>query len=240
MKKVFFLFMIIVVTSIVNNTNAQSCTPDHPGYTVVPDSGIIIPSSLPNAQVGVLYEQAITLGVLDSAMGYPVNWIQYTSLTNYLTTNSWTIVNSTGGSTFPQWNKLTWQCVALKGTPTTAGIDSIRIFINANVSIMGFPYTQSNVKAFVIPIIVNSATGIHENTNTKFIQCFPNPATDKIYVESSQSASLEILNIQGQTILQQQIQPGKTNIDISKFAKGVYILKSSNNENTEVIRFVKE
>ena len=80
-----------------------------------------------------------------------------------------------------------------------------------------------------------------ENNN---IVIYPNPATDIITIDASASLSIpitiDILNIQGQIIRQQQIQQGRSNIDISGLAKGVYILKSSNNENTEVIRFVKE
>ena len=72
------------------------------------------------------------------------------------------------------------------------------------------------------------------------INGYPNPVINNLTIESPHCNMIEILNIQGQTILQQQIQQGKTSIDVSKFAKGVYILKSSNNENTEVIRFVKE
>ena len=76
------------------------------------------------------------------------------------------------------------------------------------------------------------------------VNIYPNPASDNITIDVSSSLSthstLEILNIQGQTILQQQVQQGKTNINISGLAKGVYILKLSSNDKTEVTRFVKE
>jgi YVTN family beta-propeller protein len=72
------------------------------------------------------------------------------------------------------------------------------------------------------------------------IAVYPNPAENDITVESTQKSMLEILNIQGQTVLQQQIQQGKTDVDISGLAKGVCILKLSSNDKTEMIKIVKE
>lgn len=72
------------------------------------------------------------------------------------------------------------------------------------------------------------------------IQVYPNPAIDNLTIEAPQKAMTEISNIQGQTILQQQIQQGKTDVDISGFAKGVYILRLLSNDKTEVARIVKE
>lgn len=69
---------------------------------------------------------------------------------------------------------------------------------------------------------------------------FPNPVKNKLTIESLQKSAIEIFNIQGQTILQQSLQQGKTDIDISRLAKGSYLLKLSNNKKTKVTRFVKE
>jgi len=85
------------------------------------------------------------------------------------------------------------------------------------------------------------AIGVNEIQNKKdIIRIFPNPAIDNITIETHQKSTMEILNIQGQTILQQQIQQGKTNIDISGLAKGVYILRLNNNDKTAVTKIVKE
>jgi photosystem II stability/assembly factor-like uncharacterized protein len=82
---------------------------------------------------------------------------------------------------------------------------------------------------------INSIAPLNDDINI-----FPNPASDNITIESSQQAIMEILNIQGQTVLQQQLQQGKTNIDISRLAKGVYILRLNNNDKTAVTKIVKE
>jgi hypothetical protein len=86
-----------------------------------------------------------------------------------------------------------------------------------------------------------SEMGIKElNNNTSNIAVYPNPATNNIIIETLQKSTIEILNIQGQTVIQQQIQQGKTDIDISGLAKGVYILRLCSNDKTEVARIVKE
>ena len=227
MKKVFTLFFTVLAAGIINNTFAQTCTPDHTGYTTVPDSGILIPNVLSDAQVGVYYEQPITIGIPDSVSVYPLNWMQYNSLTNYITANTWTIVDSSGSSsTYPQWNRLTWQCATIKGTPTTAGNDSISIFVNANISIGGFPFTASDQKAFTLPLFVNAAAGIQDNSNIgiKLLECYPNPAINNITIESP-PAVIEITNIQGQLIKTFATTGNKTNIDISAFPSGVYVVE---------------
>ncbi len=87
----------------------------------------------------------------------------------------------------------------------------------------------------------DSATvNVNENFSNFSFWVFPNPVTNMLTIESPLNAVIKITSIQGQTILQQQLQQGKTVIDISGFAKGVYILRVCSNDKTEVTRIVKE
>ena len=86
-----------------------------------------------------------------------------------------------------------------------------------------------------------SNVGIKEiNNNESNLTVYPNPATDELTIKSLQKSTMVIIDIQGQTILQQSLQQGKTDIDISGLAKGVYILRLCSNDKTEVERIVKE
>lgn len=85
-----------------------------------------------------------------------------------------------------------------------------------------------------------STVGIKEIHNIGNIAIYPNPAINIITIKALQKSTIDIINIQGQTILQQQIQQGKTDINISGLAKGVYILRLCSNDKTEVTRIVKE
>ena len=83
--------------------------------------------------------------------------------------------------------------------------------------------------------------GIEEINNNPFIiTVYPNPIANNLTIVSPQSAIIEITNLQGQIIQQQKIQQGKTDINISRLAKGVYILRLYSNDKTVVTKIVKE
>jgi len=109
---------------------------------------------------------------------------------------------------------------------------------NYYLQIYGKPTTTSYLYPYNFTLTCGSS-GIPEmNKNNLLI--YPIPATDQVTIEVPQKATIEILNIQGQVIQQQQIQQGKTDMDISELAKGVYILRLFSNDKTEVRRIVKE
>lgn len=84
------------------------------------------------------------------------------------------------------------------------------------------------------------ATGTIELSNPVGISIYPNPAINKLTIESLHKSTMEILNMQGQIILQQSLLLNKTEIDISGLVKGIYILKLYSSDKTEVTKFVKE
>ena len=74
---------------------------------------------------------------------------------------------------------------------------------------------------------------------------YPNPSTGNLTVEISKSflsvnSIITIYSMQGQQLMQQQVWQAKTTLDISSYAKGMYILKISNAASTQVKRFMKE
>ncbi len=91
-----------------------------------------------------------------------------------------------------------------------------------------------------VAALSSTNVSISENINENFISIYPNPVTENITIEAPQKATIEILNIAGQTILQRQLQQGKTDIDISRLAKGVYFLRLCSNDKTAVSKIVKE
>ncbi len=88
--------------------------------------------------------------------------------------------------------------------------------------------------------IIQFVSGIAEFSNQNIFIIYPNPAIHDLSIESSQGAVIKITNIQGQTLIQRQLQQGKTDIDISRLAKGLYILRFNSKVMTEVTKFVKE
>ncbi|MCX6230453.1 MAG: T9SS type A sorting domain-containing protein [Bacteroidetes bacterium] len=87
--------------------------------------------------------------------------------------------------------------------------------------------------------------GIDNNSSTEKIKIYPNPATYKLTLDLQQLKDLHntiiyIYDIQGQLILQQTINDKETELNISSFAKGVYVIKVNNDKQRIVSKFVKE
>jgi hypothetical protein len=84
--------------------------------------------------------------------------------------------------------------------------------------------------------------GIYEPISAKEnnIQIYPNPTIDNIIIESLQKSAIEILNIQGQLIKTLATTGNKTNIDVSAFPSGVYVVQVKSEKVYKVGKFVKE
>lgn len=92
----------------------------------------------------------------------------------------------------------------------------------------------------------NSGSLISEQKINNFdVFVYPNPAKDKICLKIGQltnlkNAILSIYNIQGQLIIQQNIQNETPTIDINTLSKGIFFIKITNDGNSKGTIFVKE
>jgi len=128
---------------------------------------------------------------------------------------------------------------------SSVGDTIIRLFQNSNNETykIYFPNTVSSLK--VDPnswlIIGNTViTGITEYNKPFSFNIMPNPANNIMTIECSQSAVIEITNIQGQLIKILTTTGSKTNIDVSSFPSGVYIVEMKTEKGIEVKKFLKE
>jgi hypothetical protein len=101
--------------------------------------------------------------------------------------------------------------------------------------------TNTMISVKVFPGV---SLGIDANPSNESIKIYPNPATNKITLDLSQLKDLHniisIYDIQGQLILQELINEKQTDINISNFAKGLYVIKIHNEKQRIVSKFVKE
>jgi len=89
------------------------------------------------------------------------------------------------------------------------------------------------------PIVTNTTineftqtVSIKENKQLSSITIYPNPSTGKYYITlqetiNSTQYNLEVYNLLGELILNQKIQSQTTQIDLSQYPQGTYILKAS-------------
>lgn len=90
----------------------------------------------------------------------------------------------------------------------------------------------------------NIISDIDKNNISSSLEVFPNPAKDRINLNFKHgiklyNTTISIFDIHGQLLTQQAIKQEKTEIDISKFANGIYILKLTNDNKTEFEKIVK-
>jgi len=242
MRKITFLCMLFLLTW-GNFTNAQNCTIDHPSITSVPDTGIMLPLPLPAATMNVAYQQSVTIGVpskvVYSAMDVPLNWLKINHVESKIG-NTWTVLNSTGGSTYDQWSPLTWQCVTLTGTPIHSGIDSITVFVDAEVVVMSMAFPVSNQPGGKLPLLINDHVSIGAEYIDNNISVFPNPSHDGNFVlNTDQSFTMTICDITGRIISSSSINQGTTTLNLNDQPAGVYFVRLSNDSQNKTIRIVK-
>ncbi|MGD0709969.1 MAG: GH25 family lysozyme [Bacteroidales bacterium] len=84
------------------------------------------------------------------------------------------------------------------------------------------------------------AVGITERFSGNNLIIYPNPANDNITIDFSQKATIEILDIQARLIKTITASEGKTNVDISAFSSGVYIVEVKTEKCVAVRKFVKK
>lgn len=76
------------------------------------------------------------------------------------------------------------------------------------------------------------------------VQVYPNPVKEKLFIVTDNAAvngDLEIFNISGQKLISQKNKGGSNTVNVTNLAKGVYILRLTNNhEEPFYYKFIKE
>ncbi|MDD5569666.1 MAG: T9SS type A sorting domain-containing protein [Bacteroidales bacterium] len=100
----------------------------------------------------------------------------------------------------------------------------------------------SSITTDTVVVLVKDCNGINEKEIKWEIKIYPNPATNRLIIEtynSNERQKFEILNIVGQTLYRGIIEK-KSTINISAMDKGIYFIKLYDDKMIEVKRFVKK
>jgi YVTN family beta-propeller protein len=120
-----------------------------------------------------------------------------------------------------------------------AGSNSVSVISTATNTVTATITVGKNPEAFG-NFISTHVTGIApQSMLTANIAVYPNPAMDNLFIESP-SATIEIINMQGQLIKVFTTTTNKTSINVSAFPFGVYIVKAKTKSGTAFTKFVKE
>jgi aminopeptidase N len=132
----------------------------------------------------------------------------------------------------------------------TTGDTTIRLFQGANNEVYKLCFSDEVTSITFDPkgwLLQSNDIhiGITENITNSSFDVFPNPAKEKITLTLKQgnkikNAKISVFNVQGQLVMQQQITEEKTEIDISRLAKGNYYIQLTAGDQKEVTKFVKD
>ncbi len=106
-------------------------------------------------------------------------------------------------------------------------------------------FLQKNPNVMISVAVIAGTLGIDKNTITESLKIYPNPAKDQLILdlqgtENLKNTIVSIYDLPGKLLLQQNINQSLTHFNISSFAKGIYLIKVSNDKKSTVSKFVKE
>ena len=95
-----------------------------------------------------------------------------------------------------------------------------------------------------IRCIYDFSTQINDNSIDKNIQIYPNPAIDIIHINfvespASWAVNLQIYNIIGECVLQNELSNKTNEIDISSLSKGIYVIQIKTSDKTIQRKLIK-
>jgi len=126
-------------------------------------------------------------------------------------------------------NQATWTnfCANIVYTSTLTP-DTVRIrFTPSRILANGGAFTSQSIILDVDNCSFTLATALQENTIENKINIFPNPASDKIIIETNGNSILNeidvrVMNIIGKTVFEEKIKGQKNELDLGKLPEGVY------------------
>jgi hypothetical protein len=111
---------------------------------------------------------------------------------------------------------------------------------NSGQMLVQFTTNATNAADGWLAFYTSSPTGIEEYNSINELTLYPNPVNGNLQIEAPLNARIEIFDIQGQSLTILTANNSKTNVDVSSFSNGVYIVELKTDKGVTVKRFVKE
>ena len=83
-------------------------------------------------------------------------------------------------------------------------------------------------------------TGITSNIANNIIDIYPNPTSIlvNVFIDKFENSQIQIVNLNGQIVLEQQINDQNTLLNVSTYNKGVYIIRIINESGISIHKLV--
>ena len=201
----------------VGNVYNLSVTVDKYGETPFANSNLVLHLALTQSHIMVTWQgqthlEFVSRAMAPSASGTAIDMLNNNQVTVPL---SFTFVPSWGGNLLNDYELVAW----VQDLTTKEVVDAQKV----------------NLQSILV--------GINDHNNDPgAMKIYPNPVKNTVTIETSVSgeSTLSVYNVSGQEMLTQQVGAGKTQLDLSGFAKGVYTIRLLTNNKVEVRKIVKE
>jgi len=130
---------------------------------------------------------------------------------------------------------------------------SVSLSSDGTIVAIGAVYNNGNGNNEGHVRVYGFTTGINENTISRDLSVYPNPTTNKVFVEITdyglgiKDYSIAVFDIYGKEVFINKVKSQKTNIknqkweiDLSSQPKGIYIIKVRTDKGVSVGKVVKE
>jgi hypothetical protein len=109
---------------------------------------------------------------------------------------------------------------------------------------------QASVQSFLdgcntavpTPTLTSSNCGLaNEQFAKNEVTVFPNPATSIVNINSNETIkTLELYDFQGRLLESEKVNTNQTTLDVSEYSKGIYFVKSINENSNKVVKIIIE
>jgi hypothetical protein len=181
--------------------------------------------------VGTFTTNGCTTSVQKTITSFPNPILSVTGNTTICADAGITLTLTASGATSYFWS-------------TGANSNSIVVMpnVSTNYSVVGVYTTACNSTASA-PVTVINCTGIKTNgMGDKGISVYPNPASYELTIECRNGAakSYEIYDLTGRAVIRGSSEKDQTLVDISSLARGLYYVKVSSINGSEMFKIVKQ
>lgn len=100
----------------------------------------------------------------------------------------------------------------------------------------------SDITLYFDDIVLSNAVGINAGISKESLQAYPNPVTDRLFIEiSSEMATLDVLNLVGQKVFSMTSVPaGLTTLEVGQLTDGIYVLRFMDSNGSQFThKFIK-
>jgi hypothetical protein len=129
-------------------------------------------------------------------------------------------------------------CMAQASLAPDVIASSGNCYVNSNVSLswtLGEPLTETDVSSthyltqgFQQPTSIVVTSIVTPNSPQGNVSAYPNPFTSTVYLQNNNAGKtlqVELVSIEGKTILTKTMTTQQTQFDLSEFSEGIYFLK---------------